>query len=579
MCCRLCIVNYFVSLPQITQMQKHIFLIISLMVTLQVSAIDTQVPALHWTLPTTLNGIRQERAKLTLKEEPIPVSCMVQRPNNNPFVQPEAVDVSQEKRYWTVKRDLSLASVPYIALGIAAHAIKRDVRKINNDINSGFHNRADDYLQYAPIALTYGLKATGYQGRSQWGRLLVSNAFSAIIMAALVNGIKYSAAEERPDGSTSNSFPSGHTATAFMAATILHKEYGLTRSLWYSVGGYAVATGIGAFRVMNNRHWVSDVMTGAGIGILSAELGYAISDLIFKDKYTLRREMENLNDVREHPSFFSLQAGAGIMLSSKGVPDDIIAAGGPNSIKHGISSVIGAEAAYFLNPYLGFGLRARINSTAVTPSWDGTDEIWTFGTERYNPATNQYEHPNTADANYRHDNSTHKDQLSSFDIMGGIYGQLPLNKRMSLGTKLLFGHRHSGNVWYWADMSSNDDNYESLLMNFVTELTKVDEKSDINTYDRVQGIDLTGKGSFIFGTGICFSYALKHNIVWRIGLDYDFTHARYDYEYTNFSLVDVANRYLSSQESDISDLFSETNGSFNRAIHQITPNFGICFSF
>lgn len=579
MCCRLCIVNYFVSLPQITQMQKHIFLIISLMVTLQVSAIDTQVPALHWTLPTTLNGIRQERAKLTLKEEPIPVSCMVQRPNNNPFVRPEAVDVSQEKRYWTVKRDLSLASVPYIALGIAAHAIKRDVRKINNDINSGFHNRADDYLQYAPIALTYGLKATGYQGRSQWGRLLVSNAFSAIIMAALVNGIKYSAAEERPDGSTSNSFPSGHTATAFMAATILHKEYGLTRSLWYSVGGYAVATGIGAFRVMNNRHWVSDVMTGAGIGILSAELGYAISDLIFKDKYTLRREMENLNDVREHPSFFSLQAGAGIMLSSKGVPDDIIAAGGPNSIKHGISSVIGAEAAYFLNPYLGFGLRARINSTAVTPSWDGTDDIWTFGTERYNPATNQYEHPNTADANYRHDNSTHKDQLSSFDIMGGIYGQLPLNKRMSLGTKLLFGHRHSGNVWYWADMSSNDDNYESLLMNFVTELTKVDEKSDINTYDRVQGIDLTGKGSFIFGTGICFSYALKHNIVWRIGLDYDFTHARYDYEYTNFSLVDVANRYLSSQESDISDLFSETNGSFNRAIHQITPNFGICFSF
>ena len=79
---------------------------------------------------------------------------------------------------------------------------------------------------------------------------------------------------------------------------------------------------------MNNRHWVSDVLTGAGIGILSTELGYAISDLIFKDKYTLRREMDNLNDLSEHPSFFSLQAGTGFMLGSKSVPDEIPDAGG-----------------------------------------------------------------------------------------------------------------------------------------------------------------------------------------------------------------------------------------------------------
>ena len=567
-------------------MSKHPLPFFFLMVSYQALAIDTQMPALHWTLPTTLHELRNNRqgaGELLLADgqssNEIPVSIMCQRVSDNSTVQAEAVNVTKEERYWTVKRDLSLASVPYITLGLAAHAIKRDIRKVNNDINEGFHNRADDYIQYAPMVLTWGLKATGYEGRSAWGRLLASNALSAAIMAGLVNGIKYSAAEERPDGSTSNSFPSGHTATAFMAATILHKEYGLTRSLWYSVGGYAVATGIGAFRVMNNRHWVSDVMMGAGIGILSTELGYALSDLIFKDKYTLRREMENLNDVSEHPSFFSLQAGVGFMLGSKGIPDDIPAAGGPNSIKHGISSVIGAEAAYFLNPYLGFGLRARIISTAVRPHWDGTADIWTSGMLHYNPRTDQYEHPHPADANYKHGNSMHKDQLSSFDLMGGVYGQLPLNKRMSLGAKLLFGHRQSGDVWYWANMSGNDDDNESLLMDFLTELTKVEEKKDINTYDRVQSIDLDGKGSFMFGTGISFSYALKHNIVWRFCLDYDVTRSRYEYEYTNFSLVDLANRHLSNPDDDTDGFFSEAEGNFRRALHQLTPSFGICFSF
>ena len=535
---------------------------------------------LHWTLPTTLDGIRQERANLNIKEEPIPASIMCQNSYVAGYtsIAPEATDVSKEERYWTVKRDLTLASVPYIVLGITAHAIKRDVRKINSDINTGFHNRADDYIQWAPLALTYGLKATGYQGRSQWGRMLVSNAFSGVIMAGIVNCIKYSAREMRPDGSTANSFPSGHTATAFMAATILHKEYGLTRSLWYSVGGYAVATGIATFRVMNNRHWVSDVLTGAGIGILSTELGYAISDLIFKDKYTLRREMDNLNDLSEHPSFFSLQAGTGFMLGTKSIPDEIPDAGGPLSIKQGISTVIGAEAAYFINPYLGFGLRARINSTTVTPKWDGKDDVWTYGTMHYDPATNSYTQPNPNDENYRHSTDTYKDQLSSFDLMGGVYGQLPLSKRMSLGGKLLFGHRQSGDVWYVADMTGTDNDYQDKVNQFVDEIEKIGQ--NLETYDRIKGIDLDGRGSFIFGTGISFSYALKHNIVWRICLDYDFTRTRYDYLYQSFSLVEEANDFLrTGMEREDPVTMEERKGSFKRSLHQITPSFGICFSF
>lgn len=142
----------------------------------------------------------------------------------------------------------------------------------------------DDYFQYSPAVVMAGLKAFGYESRSSWGRMLVSDAFSVAVMAAAVNGIKYTVARQRPDGSARNSFPSGHTATSFMAAAMLHEEYGW-RSPWFSLGGYAIAAATGISRIINNRHWATDVIAGAAIGILSVKLGYFFADLIFKDKY------------------------------------------------------------------------------------------------------------------------------------------------------------------------------------------------------------------------------------------------------------------------------------------------------
>lgn len=159
-----------------------------------------------------------------------------------------------------------------------------DIRQIRFNSIPDFHHTYDDYLQYSPAALMLGLKAFGYEGRTGWGRMLVSDAFSAAIMAGAVNGIKYSVRRIRPDNSQRNSFPSGHTATAFMCATFLHKEYGW-RSPWFSIGGYTAATVTGISRILNNRHWMSDIVAGAAIGIGSVQLGYFLSDLIFRDRY------------------------------------------------------------------------------------------------------------------------------------------------------------------------------------------------------------------------------------------------------------------------------------------------------
>lgn len=113
--------------------------------------------------------------------------------------------------------------------------------------------------------------------------MLVSDAFSAATMAIAVNGLKYAVGRLRPDESHHNSFPSGHTATAFMTASMLHMEYGW-RSPWYSIGGYSAAALTGVSRILNNRHWMSDVLAGAAIGIGSVHLGYFLSDRIFRNR-------------------------------------------------------------------------------------------------------------------------------------------------------------------------------------------------------------------------------------------------------------------------------------------------------
>ncbi|MBR4977952.1 MAG: phosphatase PAP2 family protein [Bacteroidales bacterium] len=161
--------------------------------------------------------------------------------------------------------------------------IDTDLKTLRNDLYPNLSYEFDDFLQYAPAGVMLGMKAFGYESRTGWGRLIVSDAFSVGIMASVVNGLKYTVRRPRPDGSSFNSFPSGHTATAFMTATMLHKEYGW-RSPWFSIASYSAATFTGFSRLLNNRHWMSDIVAGAAIGIGSVHLGYFITDKIFKDK-------------------------------------------------------------------------------------------------------------------------------------------------------------------------------------------------------------------------------------------------------------------------------------------------------
>ena len=135
------------------------------------------------------------------------------------------------------------------------------------------YHHYDDYMQFSPAAAAFILKLSGVQGKHNLADMTVLYALSNTVMMSIVLPMKNSFKRIRPDGSTYNSFPSGHTATAFTAAEFLNQEYG-DKSIWISVGGYTMAGLIGFSRVFNDRHWISDVICGSGIGILSTKAVY-----------------------------------------------------------------------------------------------------------------------------------------------------------------------------------------------------------------------------------------------------------------------------------------------------------------
>ncbi len=152
--------------------------------------------------------------------------------------------------------------------------------------------RLDDYTQFAPAVAVYGLDLFGIKAKRNFRDRTIVMATSHFIMCATVQTMKNTIHIERPDGSGMNSFPSGHTATTFVGAHILFREY-KDFSPWIGVAGYTVAATTGSLRVINKRHWVSDVVTGAGIGILSVELSYLLLPVLH-DLFAIKDEKSNL---------------------------------------------------------------------------------------------------------------------------------------------------------------------------------------------------------------------------------------------------------------------------------------------
>lgn len=185
------------------------------------------------------------------------------------------------------------ALIGYGVVGLESHTLKDINSDTKNEINEHIDKKftIDDFSQYSAFLSVYALNAAGVKGKNNFKDRTIILASAYLIMGTTVNVIKMTGNEMRPDGTSNNSFPSGHTATAFMGAEFLYQEY-KDVSVWYGISGYLVAAGTGFFRMYNDRHWFSDVAAGAGIGILSTKIAYWLHPVISKKIF---KKKENLN--------------------------------------------------------------------------------------------------------------------------------------------------------------------------------------------------------------------------------------------------------------------------------------------
>ena len=226
------------------------------------STIKTQIFVLLTVLPGFLlaqNIVAQKPDSMTTD----PVSVMKTRGKNPPTVKSFIIPA---------------VLVSYGLLSLSNNGIRTLDFSTKSEIQEDhplFAHHLDNYLQYAPMVAVYGLNLAGVKGRhsiaDQTGLYLLSFG----IMGVTTTTIKHLADRPRPDGSNNYSFPSGHTANAFAAAEFLNQEY-RDVSPWIGYAGYAVATATGALRLYNNKHWLSDVVAGAGFGIASTKIAYLV---------------------------------------------------------------------------------------------------------------------------------------------------------------------------------------------------------------------------------------------------------------------------------------------------------------
>lgn len=159
-----------------------------------------------------------------------------------------------------------------IADGRGKESLKNEIVEERNEHLFGFENHLDDYAQFFPFVAIYGFEIAGMKPRTDFKNRTAILVKGQLVNLGLVYILKKSLKEPRPDG-TAYSFPSGHTANVFAGATMLAIEYGENHK-WVPYAAYGVATTVGAMRMINNKHYISDVLFGAGLGILSMKAAY-----------------------------------------------------------------------------------------------------------------------------------------------------------------------------------------------------------------------------------------------------------------------------------------------------------------
>ncbi len=165
----------------------------------------------------------------------------------------------------------SLVSLSGVAIQFSGK--KTDFQDFLHDNIGKTETQTDDYIQYIPALQVLGGDIIGVKSNYHWFDRSKYLFISQVISTSLVLALKHTTKIERPANGANNSFPSGHTNLAFVGAENLYQSYKGTSPL-YAYSGYLTAAAVGTLRMTNNKHWLPDVVLGAGLGILVTRIVY-----------------------------------------------------------------------------------------------------------------------------------------------------------------------------------------------------------------------------------------------------------------------------------------------------------------
>ncbi len=152
-------------------------------------------------------------------------------------------------------------------------------RDIRNLVGNRYNTQVDNYTRYVPLAEILIADAIGVESKNHWFDQAKNWTIAWYVTDLLTFKLKRWIGKPRPDNFDNFSLPSGHTSFAFMNAEVLYNEF-KDSSPWFAHSGYLFAATTGGLRVANNAHFISDVLVGAGLGILVTKLVYWLDPII-----------------------------------------------------------------------------------------------------------------------------------------------------------------------------------------------------------------------------------------------------------------------------------------------------------
>lgn len=193
---------------------------------------------------------------------------------------------------------------------ISGSDFEKDIQSdLRNFVGNDFNCEADDYIVHVPAFEIFFFDWIGLKAKNNFFQRAKYFAIANLASQTIVQSLKYSTNKLRPNGDNRESFPSSHTNIAFTNATVLYHEY-KDSNLYIACSGYVFAVSTGALRIMNNNHWTGDVLAGAGIGILCADLVYQFETLRDWHPFGLGEK----NNIYAFPEFGNDSYGLSVMI-------------------------------------------------------------------------------------------------------------------------------------------------------------------------------------------------------------------------------------------------------------------------